>query len=573
MTVQGSPPDVAERPEGGDWQIGENMRLVAKLSGEPAPQVHWEFNGNEIAENRFRIYESNGYAFLELENCEARDSGKYTVVGENELGQARWTVSIQCRNLTPDAAGRPQSASSARSVDVITRRSTTEEGQQIVSNEEIPSLHSKPNMTSPPVASPPRSGPSTPKQQSPAGSPPSSAGKAPATLPRSPPNKSPAEPKQNPKLDLSPQLPKKQQDPGLQSPTSPDFVKFDVEDDKRKSKARKTNLKLNIPEPKENVLSEAQKRLSKAPDAMTPLPQDDIPSFVIKPEDCSVSQGDEANIKCRVGGNPVPEIQWYKGKWGKLAAVGRISLNFNAQTGISTLNIKKVQKPDKGLYRCVAKNDNGSAEAEFTLNVVEKEKPKETLNRFSLKATQKKEKEVVSEFDAVKMLRDVDPKEYEKYANHFGVKDFRHLLTTYEELKPEVENDDIEMPEMLLTPESAISMVEEEDLWEKAIETIGTKPVDIISEIRDVVIASHGDAIFEAEIRINVPGVDIKWFKEDSQLHEGDKYHMSRDGDNHSLLIRNVNSDDEGDYRVEAGKTVSTATLKVIGMYYINPSI
>ena len=81
------------------------------------------------------------------------------------------------------------------------------------------------------------------------------------------------------------------------------------------------------------------------------------------------------------------------------------------------------------------------------------------MNRFNLKATQKKEKEVVSEFDAVKMLRDVDPKEYEKYANHFGVKDFRHLLTTYEELKPEVENDDIEMPEMLLTPESPISMV------------------------------------------------------------------------------------------------------------------
>ena len=49
------------------------------------------------------------------------------------------------------------------------------------------------------------------------------------------------------------------------------------------------------------------------------------------------------------------------------------------------------------------------------------------------------------------------------------------------------------------------------------------------------------------------------------QLEEGDKYHMTRDGDNHSLLIRNVNSDDEGDYRVEAGKTVSAAKLKVIG--------
>jgi len=162
------------------------------------------------------------------------------------------------------------------------------------------------------------------------------------------------------------------------------------------------------------------------------------------------------------------------------------------------------------------------------------------------------------------MLRDVDPKEYEKYANHFGVKDFRHLLTTYEELKPEIENDDIEMPEMLLTPESAISMVEEEELWEKAVETIGTKPVDVLQDIRDVVVATHGDAIFEAEIRINVPGIDVKWFKEETPLHEGDKYSMSREGDVHSLLIRNVNSDDEGDYRVEAGKHQSSATLKVV---------
>ena len=46
----------------------------------------------------------------------------------------------------------------------------------------------------------------------------------------------------------------------------------------------------------------------------------------------------------------------------------------------------------------------------------------EKIDRFSLKTQKPVEKEHVSEFDAVKMLRDVDPKEYEKYANHFGVK-------------------------------------------------------------------------------------------------------------------------------------------------------
>ena len=533
LAVSGSPPDVAERPEGGDWQIGETMRLVAKIVGEPTAQVHWEYQGAEIISQRFKIYERDGYAFLELENCQAADSGKYTVIGENELGEARWTVTIQCRNMTPDAAGvRPQSASSARSVEVVTQKRKTEDGQQIVSNEEVPvkaSAPQPPRQKSPPVAQP-----DVPKQQE----------------------------KSKPKLDLSP-APKRKSPVQVTSPTSPDFVKFE-EVEKKKSIRRPLKLSIPATQGPPQEVSGAMAKLKKPAELLTPLPDNEKPTFVVKPESTDIVMGNSAEIQCRIAGNPAPEIQWYKGKWGKLSAVGRISIGFNVDTGVSTLNIKKVQKPDKGLYRCVAKNCNGQAEAEFTLNVLEKEKVVEKIDRFSLKAKKKVEKEVVSEFDAVKMLRDVDPKEYEKYANHFGVKDFRHLLTTYEELKPEIENDDIEMPEMLLTPESAISMVEEEELWEKAIETVGHQPVDVLQDIRDVVALTHGDAIFEAEIRINVPGVDVKWFKEDKQLECGDKYQMNRDGDTHSLLIKNVTSDDEGDYHVEAGKTKSSAKLKVI---------
>ena len=119
----------------------------------------------------------------------------------------------------------------------------------------------------------------------------------------------------------------------------------------------------------------------------------------------------------------------------------------------------------------------------------------------------------MNEFDTVKMLRDVDPKEYEKYANHFGVKDFRHLLTTYEEVAANIESEEIDEVENLPTPESAISLVPEEEIWQKCIEAVGKEPVDILQDIRDVIAVAQGDAIFEAEIRINVPNVDVKWFK------------------------------------------------------------
>ena len=138
MSVEGSPPEVLERPEGGDWQIGETIKLVGKMAGQPQPQVHWEFMGKEITEKRFKIFEDSGYSFMELQHATPQDSGKYTLVGENELGEARWTVNINVRNLTPDHSGaRPTSASSQRSVEVMSQQRITEEGQQIVSNEEV----------------------------------------------------------------------------------------------------------------------------------------------------------------------------------------------------------------------------------------------------------------------------------------------------------------------------------------------------------------------------------------------------------------------------------------------------
>jgi len=53
--------------------------------------------------------------------------------------------------------------------------------------------------------------------------------------------------------------------------------------------------------------------------------------------------------------------------------------------------------------------------------------------------------------------------------------------------------------------------------------------------------------------------------QEDTQLEEGEKYHMSRDGESHSLVIKNVTEEDKGEYRIEAGPAKSTANLEVKG--------
>lgn len=555
LSVEGSPPEVIERPEGGDWQIGETLKLVGKMSGQPMPQVHWEFMGREITDRRFKIYEEGGYSFMELQNSSASDSGKYTMIGENELGEARWTVNISVRNMTPDAQGaRPQSASSQRSVEVITQQRHSEDGHRIVSNEEvevdIPRKNNAP-VQAPKIASPPHT---SPKRNSPVQQTEDKKKKAPRIIAKQ------EEPKMEmPKLKAVPNKGKKTPT----SPTSPDFTDFAAAEESKKKKPRKTPLKLNIPTKGKSEISKDRMKLDRKAEAMTPLPKSGKPEFVIKPEDSDIVIGKNAEIKCRIAGMPPPEVTWYKGKWGKLTAVGRISVDFNVASGVSTLNIKKIQKPDKGMYRCVVKNDNGEAEANFTLNVLEKDDLIEKLDRYALKPKKNVAKDDISEFDAVRMLRDVDPKEYEKYANHFGVKDFRHLLTSFEEIKAEIESEDIEEVENLLTPESAISLVPEEEIWHKVIESVGKEPVDVLKDIRDIIATTHGDAIFEAEIRINVPGIDVKWFKEDTKLEEGEKYHMTQIGESHSLFIRNVQDDDAGAYRIEAGSAKSEAKLEV----------
>ena len=87
MTVEGSPPEVLERPEGGDWQIGETIKLVGKMAGQPQPQVHWEFMGKEITEKRFKIYEDSGYSFMELQSAAPQDQcSKYAVFDPKTKG-------------------------------------------------------------------------------------------------------------------------------------------------------------------------------------------------------------------------------------------------------------------------------------------------------------------------------------------------------------------------------------------------------------------------------------------------------------------------------------------------------
>lgn len=116
----------------------------------------------------------------------------------------------------------------------------------------------------------------------------------------------------------------------------------------------------------------AEKPKGIAPEILTPL------------QNLTVVEGKPANLECEVKGEPQPNIEWFKdGEQVKQSE--RINLNFEGN--FASLSFKPAELDDEGEYKCVARNELGSASSEAELLVEEAEtKPdfKEELKNVSV---------------------------------------------------------------------------------------------------------------------------------------------------------------------------------------------
>jgi hypothetical protein len=95
------------------------------------------------------------------------------------------------------------------------------------------------------------------------------------------------------------------------------------------------------------------------------------PSFFMIPYDQESIEGKLVRFDCRVGGRPVPEVNWYRD--GKLILDDdRFKVVVN-EGGIHALMIMAVYPCDTGTYTCVASNRIGDATFSVRLMVVQKE--------------------------------------------------------------------------------------------------------------------------------------------------------------------------------------------------------
>ncbi|KAL8608110.1 hypothetical protein ACOMHN_016565 [Nucella lapillus] len=88
------------------------------------------------------------------------------------------------------------------------------------------------------------------------------------------------------------------------------------------------------------------------------------PNFLIEPKSRTVDEGETVTFDCTAGGEPRPEMYWWK-ETSELESTGRVTILPN-----NSLRIVATQLNDSGLYRCFASNPLGKTFVETVLNVV-----------------------------------------------------------------------------------------------------------------------------------------------------------------------------------------------------------
>ncbi|TKR95894.1 hypothetical protein L596_010002 [Steinernema carpocapsae] len=92
------------------------------------------------------------------------------------------------------------------------------------------------------------------------------------------------------------------------------------------------------------------------------------PTLVKTLEEVRATEGDHVEMECKIVGEPMPEIRWYKDK----EEISSTDAHFHQTTksdGTARLTIDSVELADAGEYRCEAENPAGTARTEAPMKI------------------------------------------------------------------------------------------------------------------------------------------------------------------------------------------------------------
>ena len=305
----------------------------------------------------------------------------------------------------------------------------------------------------------------------------------------------------------------------------------------------------------ELFLFTAKKPTGTAPEVTKPL------------EIVTVVEGEPAILECELKGEPQPDIEWFR-DGENVKESKRLRMNFDGKS--SSLTFKPSELDDEGEYKCVARNELGSASTAAELLVNEagaKPKFREKLKNITALPGEEARFDVrvvgspPSEVDWLKgkekikdegrfvliddeedelfslVIEDAKPSdsgEYECIAfNELGEVSCKGNLVVEETIiAPEVAED----------AESALSVPEDITIAPEFAEEEESAPI-IVEEGGDVTVS------------VNVKGQpipEVEWSKDGKDLKASDRLEVAEINGKHTLLIKSATPEDSGIFKCQA---------------------
>lgn len=280
-----------------------------------------------------------------------------------------------------------------------------------------------------------------------------------------------------------------------------------------------------------------------------------------------VSDGDDIKLVCIVSGSPELIVEWFKDEKIIETATDR-HVKFHFRDGICTLVIKKSTSDNEGMYKCIVRNDYGTARS--SANVVVKRrfiKPHITqwLNNLIITTGDSAvfevgitgfEKPTLEWFHGVTKL--VPGGRYEMIEQEND----KYLLKI-----SDIKDDDYGTYQCVASNNVGKA-------FSQAILQVVEKQISPAFEQRDVqetLVYREGDEInLVMTIRGHPPPM-VAWYKDGKVLYGGRGVSIQSRGDSYFLVINKALVDHTGTYKCEArnmhGSTFRMFDIKVEGMY------
>ncbi|XP_041468950.1 twitchin-like isoform X3 [Lytechinus variegatus] len=352
-------------------------------------------------------------------------------------------------------------------------------------------------------------------------------------------------------------------------------------------------------------------------------PVDISPYFVETPSKCSTPEGQNVTFEAIVAGEPTPTVKWFKGKNEvKDGMKGRYAVKYNEKTRVHSLAIKNADSMDSGKFSCKLENEHGKDERVFSLMVTrnrEKAQTDELDFRALLKhrEVERRESKIVEPdwgdlketpglkakpVQIIMPLKDVKVNEKEGRmklmceAKFEGTKpkwfkDGKEIapskkcrmkaakgeveLTVYD-IGPgdkgeyKVKFDDGTETKCKVTIDKHVCLAQMSEPEYRKLQKQGVMPkdaskpkIDFITLIKTVEVDEGADAKYTAEL--SGDKFEITWFKDGKKITAKDipKYEIKKLGRKHSLVVKKVTAEDQGEVVLKVDRQECCAGLLV----------